>query len=57
VVPLTGAQPRATDLIEAGSVDTSAGFDMKQLLDAPTGRADAFGAGIDPEATPPAADQ
>jgi len=50
VVPLTGVQPRADDLIEAGSADVTTGFDMKQLLDAPVGRADAFGAGIDPEA-------
>ena len=55
VVPLTGTQPRATDLIEAGSGDLPSGFDMKQLLDAPVGRADAFGAGIDPEAAAPAA--
>ncbi|MDR3473072.1 MAG: DUF459 domain-containing protein [Devosia sp.] len=49
VVPLTGTQPRANDLIEAGSGDISSGFDMKQLLEAPIGRADAFGVGIDPE--------
>ena len=50
VVPLTGTQPRASDLIEAGSGDVASGFDMKQLLEAPVGRADAFGVGIDPEA-------
>ena len=49
VVPLTGQAPRANDLIEAGS-EVPAGFDMKQMLEAPVGRADAFGAGINPEA-------
>ena len=53
VVPLTGAQPRAESLIEAGSPDPAAGFDMKQMLQAPAGRADAFGVGIDPSATRP----
>ncbi|MGN6099731.1 MAG: SGNH/GDSL hydrolase family protein [Devosia sp.] len=53
VMPLTGAQPRAPDLIERGST-VAAGFDMKQLLEAPVGRADAFGAGINPEAQPAA---
>jgi hypothetical protein len=50
VVPLTGTQPRAENLVEAGSPDVAAGFDMKQMLQAPIGRADAFGAGIDTEA-------
>jgi len=51
VIPLTGTQPRATELVEAGSPAVNSGFDMKQLLQAPVGRADAFGAGVDPEAT------
>ena len=58
VMPLTGVQPGAADLVTAGSPAINAGFDMKQLLQAPVGRADAFGAGIDPEvAVPAAADQ
>jgi hypothetical protein len=55
VVPLTGTQPRAESLIEAGGPGVAAGFDMQQMLLAPTGRADAFGAGIDPEAAKPSA--
>jgi len=57
VVPLTGTQARANDLIQAGSPGIASGFDMNQLLNAPVGRADAFGAGIDPEkaTTPPVA--
>jgi hypothetical protein len=50
VVPLTGVAPRANDLVQAGSADVGGGFDMKQLLDAPAGRADAFGVGVRPEA-------
>jgi uncharacterized protein len=50
VMPLTGTPKRANDLVEAGSSGVSSGFDMKQLLEAPIGRADAFGVGIDPEA-------
>jgi hypothetical protein len=46
VVPLTGVTPRASELVQAGQADPGAGFDMKQLLDAPVGRADAFGAGM-----------
>lgn len=54
VIPLTGAQPRADALIEAGSPQVAAGFDMKEMLQAPVGRADAFGAGIDASlAAPP----
>ena len=53
VMPLTGSQPRADDLIDAASADVSPGFDLKQLLNAPVGRADAFGAGIDPAASAP----
>ena len=55
VIPLTGTQPRADNLIEAGSNAVASGFDMKQLLQAPVGRADAFGAGVTPEATGAAA--
>lgn len=55
VIPLTGTQPRATELIEAGSPAVNSGFDMKQLLQAPVGRADAFGVGVDPEAATAAA--
>lgn len=53
VMPLTGTQPRADDLVNAASADVSPGFDLKQLLNAPVGRADAFGAGVDPEANAP----
>jgi hypothetical protein len=50
VVPLNVTQPRAEDLIQAGSPSVALGFDIKQMLEAPVGRADAFGVGIDPAA-------
>ncbi|HVW93151.1 MAG TPA: DUF459 domain-containing protein [Devosia sp.] len=54
VVPLTGVPARAGDLVEAARpAGVGSGFDLKQMLDAPTGRADAFGAGIDPAAAQP----
>jgi hypothetical protein len=53
VVPLTGAQTRADELVQPGSADVTTGFNMQQLLNAPVGRADAFGAGVDPEAVAP----
>jgi hypothetical protein len=54
VVPLNAVQPRAQALVEAGSRDVITGFDVKQMLLAPVGRADAFGAGVKPIATIPA---
>lgn len=46
VIPLTGAIRRSTDLITAESVGlTTVGFDITQMLQAPVGRADAFGVG------------
>jgi hypothetical protein len=54
VVPLNIAAPRAKTLIEAGSPDVVSGFDVKQMLEAPVGRADAFGVGITPQASIPA---
>jgi hypothetical protein len=50
VVPLNVTKPRAENLIQAGSPSIASGFDIKQMLDAPLGRADAFGVGIDPAA-------
>jgi hypothetical protein len=50
VVSLTATQPRADALVTAGSPEIAAGFDVKQMLEAPVGRADAFGAGVSPEA-------
>ena len=50
VIPLNKAPKRATDLITA-SVPQSGedeAFDMTQLVEAPTGRVDAFGVGKDP---------
>jgi hypothetical protein len=54
VIPLTGTQPRAENLVQAGSPDLATGYDMKQMLQAPVGRADAFGAGVNPETAPEA---
>ena len=49
VIPLTGAIRRSTDLITAESVGlTPVGFDITQMLQAPVGRADAFGVGKTP---------
>jgi hypothetical protein len=53
VVPLNAVQPRAQALVEAGSRDVITGFDVKQMLQAPVGRADAFGVGVKPEANIP----
>jgi hypothetical protein len=49
VIPLSQTPKRATDLVTAtaGPADDS-GFDVSQMIDAPTGRADAFGVGKDP---------
>jgi uncharacterized protein len=53
VIPLNVTPPRAEDLIEAGSPAVASGFDIKQMIDAPVGRADAFGVGVDPGAAKP----
>lgn len=46
VIPLTGATRRASDLVTADTVTlTPVGFDITQMLQAPAGRADAFGVG------------
>lgn len=46
VISLTHAPRRAAELISAGTAgDGGAGFDMSQLVEAPEGRADAFGVG------------
>jgi hypothetical protein len=44
VIPLSAAPKRATDLVTAQTAP-GGGFDMTQLVDAPAGRADAFGVG------------
>jgi hypothetical protein len=47
VIPLTGAARRSTDLVTADMADlTPVGFDITQMLQAPVGRADAFGVGM-----------
>lgn len=46
VIPLTGATRRSSDLVTANMADlTPVGFDITQMLQAPVGRADAFGVG------------
>ena len=54
VIPLNTTQRRATDLLTAETAEqTPQGFDMSLLLEAPVGRADAFGVGRQPaEETP-----
>jgi hypothetical protein len=51
VVPISRVPARASDLIVAPPVSQSAlPFSLDQLVNAPIGRADAFGVGIDPKA-------
>jgi hypothetical protein len=51
VISLTHAQRRAMDLVTAETAEvTPAGFDMSMLIEAPVGRADAFGVGKLPPA-------
>lgn len=53
IVPISRAPQRAVDLMTAlpePTADTS--FSLEQLMAAPTGRADAFGVGIDPASEP-----
>ncbi len=50
VVPLTDVPPKSAELVEATAPIAGLGFDADKLLLAPVGRADAFGAGIEPEA-------
>ena len=46
VIPLTSAARRASDLVTADmGMATPVGFDIVQMIDAPTGRVDAFGVG------------
>lgn len=50
VMPLSRAPDRASDLILAGDATAPApSFSLEQLVQAPMGRVDAFGVGIDPE--------
>ena len=49
VIPLGKGPKRATDLVTAAATPASDGFDVTQMLNAPKGRADAFGVGHDPE--------
>ena len=49
IVPLSRAPQRASDLVLAtGLVEEPAAFPLEQLVQAPVGRADAFGVGISP---------
>ncbi len=51
VMPLSRAPQRAADLlVTTGAGDAGAGFSLGQLMDAPKGRLDAFGVGIDRQA-------
>lgn len=54
VIPLNRGPKRATDLIAAGSPSASDedAFDMMQMVEAPVGRADAFGVGKAPDTEP-----
>ncbi|NGP16761.1 SGNH/GDSL hydrolase family protein [Devosia aurantiaca] len=50
VTPISRAPQRASDLLMAtGSSEAAPAFSLDQLMQAPTGRVDAFGVGIDPE--------
>ncbi|HEX4297658.1 MAG TPA: DUF459 domain-containing protein [Devosia sp.] len=53
VIPLGQSAKPALDLVSTANAPTGAGFDVQQMLDAPQGRADAFGVGQAP-ATPAA---
>lgn len=48
VIPLTGAPKRADALLTAQTIPADTGFELTQLVQAPVGRADAFGVGIQP---------
>lgn len=52
VVPLTGTPPKAAALIEASLPRSGLGFDPKDMMMAPAGRADAFGVGTMPDSDP-----
>ena len=53
VIPISRAPQRAGDLLTATSVPaTGAPFSLEQLMTAPIGRVDAFGVGVDPNASP-----
>ncbi len=55
VIPLSRAPQRAGDLLSASAVQAPPPpFALEQLVQAPIGRADAFGVGIDPSAEPEA---
>ncbi len=50
VVPLTGVEPKASELVTAEAPKDGLGFDPNELLQAPAGRADAFGVGVKADA-------
>ena len=50
VTPLEAEPPKAEALVSAGSDLAGAAFPLDKLVEAPIGRADAFGVGIDPAA-------
>jgi hypothetical protein len=53
VVPISRVPARASDLLTAGEAPrTAPAFTLEQLTQAPLGRVDAFGLGVDPDATP-----
>jgi uncharacterized protein len=47
VIPLTGNAPKAAALVSAPPPATGLGFSPDELLQAPVGRADAFGVGVE----------
>ncbi|WP_170926523.1 SGNH/GDSL hydrolase family protein [Devosia lucknowensis] len=50
VMPLSRVPDRASDLVLAGTAgDAPAAFSLEQLMQAPQGRVDAFGVGLEPE--------
>ncbi len=50
VMPLSSEPKRADELLKTGTLKPARPqFDLTQLVDAPQGRADAFGVGMDPE--------
>ena len=50
VLPISRAPQRASDLlVAAGSADAQPAFTLEQLMQAPVGRVDAFGVGLEPD--------
>lgn len=52
VIPISRVPARANELVSASGAPPAAPFTLEQLVKAPIGRVDAFGVGLDPNATP-----